>query len=83
MIWLSWRQQRIETLITAAFLVVLAAAFVPAGIHAADLFTRLAGDRLLDGLGQILVRHRSGGWCGFGNDYFAHGFSLRVRRSAS
>jgi len=40
MIWLSWRQQRIETLITAMFLVVLAAAFIPAGIHAADLFAQ-------------------------------------------
>ena len=40
MIWLSWRQQRIETLITGAFLVILAAAFIPAGIHAADLFTQ-------------------------------------------
>ena len=40
MIWLSWRQQRIETLITAALLVVLAAAFVPAGVHAADLFSQ-------------------------------------------
>jgi hypothetical protein len=39
-IWLSWRQQRTETLIAAAILVVLAAAFVPAGIHAADLFTQ-------------------------------------------
>jgi hypothetical protein len=38
MIWLSWRQQRIETLITALLLVILAGAFIPAGIHAADLF---------------------------------------------
>ena len=40
MTWLSWRQQRIETLITAALLVALAAAFVPAGIHVADLFSQ-------------------------------------------
>jgi hypothetical protein len=38
--WLTWRQQRIETLITAALLVALAAAFIPAGIHVADLFTQ-------------------------------------------
>lgn len=38
MIWLSWRQQRLETLITAAILALLAAAFVPAGIHVASLF---------------------------------------------
>lgn len=40
MIWLSWRQQRIESLIILALLAVLAVAFVPAGMHAADLFTR-------------------------------------------
>jgi hypothetical protein len=39
-IWLSWRQQRIETLITAAILAALAVAFVPVGIHLADLFTQ-------------------------------------------
>jgi hypothetical protein len=39
-IWLSWRQQRTETLITAALLALLAAAFVPMGIHLADLFTQ-------------------------------------------
>lgn len=41
MTWLSWRQQRAETLITAALLAVLAAAFVPTGIHVADLFAKL------------------------------------------
>jgi len=39
-IWLTWRQQRIETLITAAILAALAAAFVPTGIHLADLFAQ-------------------------------------------
>jgi hypothetical protein len=39
-IWLSWRQQRIETLITAAILAVLAAAFIPTGIHLSDLFAQ-------------------------------------------
>jgi hypothetical protein len=39
-IWLTWRQQRIETLITAAILALLAAAFVPKGIHLADLFAK-------------------------------------------
>jgi hypothetical protein len=39
-IWLSWRQQRIETLITAAILALLGAAFVPMGIHLADLLTQ-------------------------------------------
>lgn len=40
MIWLSWRQQRTETLIISALLALLAAAFVPMGIHLADLFTQ-------------------------------------------
>lgn len=40
MIWLSWRLQRTETLITAAILVLLAVAFIPAGIHVADLFAQ-------------------------------------------
>jgi hypothetical protein len=39
-IWLSWRQQRTETLITGALLAVLAAAFIPMGIHLSDLFTQ-------------------------------------------
>lgn len=40
MIWLSWRQQRTETLITAAILAALAAAFIPSGIQLADLFAQ-------------------------------------------
>lgn len=40
MIWLSWRQQRTETLIAAAILALLAIAFVPPGIHLADLFAQ-------------------------------------------
>jgi hypothetical protein len=38
MIWLSWRQQRTETVITAALLAALAALLVPAGVHLASLF---------------------------------------------
>lgn len=41
MTWLSWRQQRIETLIAAALLALLAVAFIPTGIHVADLFAKL------------------------------------------
>jgi hypothetical protein len=48
MTWLSWRQQRIETLITAALLLLLAIAFVPAGIHAADLFRQQHIARCID-----------------------------------
>jgi hypothetical protein len=40
MIWLTWRQQRLETLITATILALLAVAFIPPGIHLADLFAQ-------------------------------------------
>jgi hypothetical protein len=40
MIWLGWRQQRTETLMTAGLLALLALAFVPTGIHLADLFAQ-------------------------------------------
>jgi hypothetical protein len=38
--WLSWRQQRTETIVTAALLALLAVVFVPEGIHVADLFAQ-------------------------------------------
>lgn len=41
MTWLSWRQQRIEALITVVLLALLAVAFIPTGIHVADLFAKL------------------------------------------
>jgi len=37
-IWLGWRLQRTETIVTAALLALLAVAFVPEGIHLANLF---------------------------------------------
>jgi ABC-type transport system involved in multi-copper enzyme maturation permease subunit len=40
MTWLSWRQQRTETIVTAALLALLAVVFVPEGIHVADLFVK-------------------------------------------
>jgi hypothetical protein len=39
-IWLGWRQQRTETIVTFALLSLLAVAFVPEGIHLADLFVQ-------------------------------------------
>jgi hypothetical protein len=39
MIWLSWRQQRTETLVTAVLLGLLAALAAPAAIHLASLYT--------------------------------------------
>lgn len=40
MIWLSWRQQRTETLIAAALIALLAALVAPAALHLAALYTR-------------------------------------------
>ena len=40
MTWLSWRQQRTETIVAAALLALLAVAFVPEGIHLADYFAQ-------------------------------------------
>jgi hypothetical protein len=37
-IWLSWRQQRTETVLSAAIVALLAALFVPAGIHLASFY---------------------------------------------
>jgi hypothetical protein len=38
-IWLSWRQQRLETAMTAGLLALVGALLVPAGIHMASVFT--------------------------------------------
>ena len=38
MTWVSWRQQRTETLIAAAILAVLAVALVPSGLHMASVY---------------------------------------------
>jgi hypothetical protein len=38
MIWTSWRQQRLETIVTAALLAALAAFLVPVGVHMAGVF---------------------------------------------
>jgi len=37
-IWLTWRQQRTETLIAVALLVVLAAVLIPTGLHVASVY---------------------------------------------
>lgn len=47
MIWVSWRRQRTETLVTAALLALLAALLVPTGIEMASAFDR-------DGIGACL-----------------------------
>ena len=38
MTWLSWRQQRTESIITAAILAALAAVLIPTGIHMATVY---------------------------------------------
>jgi hypothetical protein len=38
MIWVGWRQQRVETLISAAMLVLLAAVAIPVGVHMASVY---------------------------------------------
>ena len=38
MIWLSWRQQRTETILAAAMVVLLSALIVPAGLHIASFY---------------------------------------------
>jgi hypothetical protein len=40
MIWLSWRQQRTETLLAAAMLLLLGALFIPAGVHLASFYAQ-------------------------------------------
>jgi hypothetical protein len=39
MIWVGWRQQRVETLIAAAMLVVLAGVAIPVGVHMASVYS--------------------------------------------
>ena len=38
MIWLAWRQQRIETLIAVAALALIAALLIPTGLHIASVY---------------------------------------------
>jgi hypothetical protein len=39
MIWVGWRQQRVETLIAAAMLAVLAGVAIPVGVHMASVYS--------------------------------------------
>jgi hypothetical protein len=54
-IWLTWRQQRTETLVAALVLVLLAAVLVPTGLHMVSVYDH-------DGLGSCLTRQT--GSCG-------------------
>jgi hypothetical protein len=48
MIWLSWRLQRSETILAVVGLVLLAAIFVPAGLHLASAYTHYGIASCLD-----------------------------------
>lgn len=75
MIWLSWRQQRTETLLAVVLLGLLAALCVPTAIHLASLYTRdgIAGctNRQTDACNSAIesfaghagvLRDLAGGW---------------------
>ncbi len=53
MIWLTWRQQRTETLLAAALVALLAAVLVPTGLHVATIYDR-------DGIAACLGHQSSG-----------------------
>jgi hypothetical protein len=70
MIWLSWRQQRTETLVAAALLALLAALAVPSAIHLASLYVH-------DGIASC-IRHPESGTCSYATGNFsAHAGVLR------
>jgi hypothetical protein len=48
-IWLTWRQQRTETLIAAALLVALAVVLIPTGLHVASVYDQ-------EGIGPCLAQ---------------------------
>lgn len=53
MIWLTWRQQRTETLIAAGLLAALAAVLIPTGLHVAAVYDQ-------DGIAECLARDAAG-----------------------
>jgi hypothetical protein len=56
MIWVGWRQQRVETLIAASVLLVLAAVAIPVGLHMASVYSH-------EGLG-VCARNADSPICG-------------------
>jgi hypothetical protein len=67
-IWLTWRQQRLETVMTAALLALAAALLVPLGIHMASVYS--------DSGAAACVAHAAanGAGCGGILDDFRHRF---------
>jgi hypothetical protein len=68
-IWLSWRQQRSETLVALAGLALLAVLFVPEGLHLASAYTH-------DGVAACIGRQTRACEMRFGN-FASHGGALR------
>ena len=68
MIWLSWRQQRVETAMGAALLLLATALLVPAGVHMASVYSSSGA--------AACVGHRAatGAGCGSIVDDFMHRF---------
>jgi hypothetical protein len=68
MIWVGWRQQRLETLIAVALLVLVAAVAIPEGIHMASVYTH-------EGLSVCSVGAQPNGLCGVALPSFLLRFS--------
>ena len=64
MIWLTWRQQRTETLIALAALALVAALLVPTGLHIASVYHSdgIAACLAQDGNACTLAHDFSGRW---------------------
>ena len=69
MIWVGWRQQRTETLIAGAVLVVIAAIVIPVGIHMASVYTH-------EGLAACGANAQPGTACGLAIPSFQIRFNL-------
>jgi hypothetical protein len=68
-IWVGWRQQRTETLIAGAVLVVLAAVAIPVGVHMASVYTH-------EGLAACAGNPQPGSSCGLAIPSFQIRFTL-------
>ena len=67
MIWLTWRQQRVEAILTAALLALAAAVLVPAGLHMASVYSS-------SGAAACVAHTGSGSGCGSILDDFTRRF---------
>ncbi len=63
MIWLSWRQQRTQTVAAGALVVVIAILLILTGIHLADLYSSV--NACHSGCGSVVENFRNEGQSGF------------------